>query len=79
MTQETARYVLWALLCLPLLVLACVFLFRLMDDAIGINRVKAARRKAVQDEKKRLEEERRRRQIFDEDYQDYQRRKYSED
>ena len=79
MSQETARYILWGLMCLPILAFWLYFYHCLKEDKLGISRVKQAKRKALQDEKQRLEEERRRREVFDEDYREYQRRKYSDE
>ncbi len=79
MSQETARYVLWGLMCLPVFALWLYFYGCLKKDKLGISRAKQAKRKVIEDEKQRIEGERRRREIFDEDYREYQRKKYSDE
>ncbi len=78
MDISTAKYIIWAMLCIPMLVLGIGMLSNITDDFLGIQRIRKARKDKV--EARRLEEERRRweRERFEADYDYYQKRKYSD-
>ena len=76
MSQETAKYVLWALMCIPVVALGTYFIFRLADDVLSISRSRAARLKAARERKLKAADELRRREIFDENYLEHQYNRY---
>lgn len=78
MDVSTAKYIIWAMLCIPLLVFGIYMLNDLTGDILGILRIRKARHDKL--EQKRLEEEKRRweRERFEADYDYYQKRKYSD-
>lgn len=53
MTYETAKYILWALMCIPVLWLSIYMILSIMDDTIEIRRRNAARKKKLLEEQKR--------------------------
>ena len=78
MDISTAKYIIWAMLCIPMLVLGIGMLSNITDDFLGIQRNKKARKDKL--DALKLEEERRRweRERFEADYDYYQRRRYSD-
>ena len=67
MTYETLKYILWGLLCLPILVLGVKLFASLLDDLRTVNgKGKKAREKAERE--RQLAEEERRRE-FEEEYE----------
>ena len=77
MDISTAKYIIWAMLCIPILVFGIHMLSDITGDILGIARIKKAKHDKL--EEKRIEEERRRweRERFEADYDYYQKRKYS--
>ena len=61
MLYSIGKYILWGLLCLPLLVLIYVAFNSLLGDIIKIQ-------KTSLDKKKELEKEKRRRRLFEDEY-----------
>ncbi len=61
MIYSIGKYILWGLLCLPLLVLVFYAFGDLINDILFIHR-------QTVDKKKELEKERRRRRLFEDEY-----------
>jgi uncharacterized membrane protein len=61
MIYIVGKYVLWGLLCLPLVILVFYAFSDLMGDILNIHR-------ETVDRKKELEKERRRRRLFEDEY-----------
>lgn len=68
MSYETAKYILWGLLCLPFIALCIYMLDNILEDVLKIKRENKAREKAEEDERMRLTASRRRRERFEEEY-----------
>ena len=52
MTYETARYILWGLMCVPVLWLGIYLINSVINDTIDMKRRSEARRKKLAEEKK---------------------------
>jgi len=57
MSYETAKHILWALMCVPVLWLSIYMILSVMDDTINVRRSNAARKK------KKLEEQKKQQQL----------------
>ncbi len=74
MSYETARYILWALMCVPVLWLGLHLINSVINDTLDIKRRNAARRKKIAEERKQqelMESEKRR---FETEYRSRSRR-----
>jgi|GEM_PF-4198094 len=52
MSYETARYILWGLMCVPVLWLSVRLIISVCSDTLNIKRRNAARKKKLAEEKK---------------------------
>ncbi len=64
MMYEIGKYILWGLLCLPLLVIVYIAFSSLLSDILNIQKKNV-------DRKKELEKERRRKRLFDDEYRQH--------
>ena len=55
MSYETARYILWALMCVPVLWLGLHLINSVINDTLDIKRRNATRRKKIAEERKQQE------------------------
>ena len=67
MTYQTLKYILWGLLCLPILVIGVKLFFSLLNDLRFVNG--KGRKAAEKAERERELEEEARRREFDEEYE----------
>ncbi len=67
LTHQTLKYILWGLLCLPILVIGLKLFFSLLNDLRFVNG--KGRKAAERAERERELEEQERRREFDEEYE----------
>ena len=78
MDYQTSKIILWAMLSFPVLAFGIYMIFKLMDDIIGINKVKKAEYLAAREKFMAEEQARRKRARFDRNYDNYLNTKYSD-
>ena len=68
MSYETAKYILWVLMCIPVIWLSIYMINSVINDTISMKRRSAARKKRLAEERKQQQLKEAERRRFEDDY-----------